>query len=111
MALPANRQPATPPPHSAPRALPILFWALFGATLTEHGYILPYQPEREASGRISHFYATLRPKRYVEDGIRSYYMDDSGVIHATSEDRPATSTDPEAFPCELGEVCLDASAP
>jgi len=33
MALPANWQPAPPPAHSVSRALPTLFWALFGATL------------------------------------------------------------------------------
>jgi hypothetical protein len=53
----------------------------------------------------------MRRPRDGEDAIRSYYMDDSRVIHATPEDRLATSTDPKTFPCELGEVCVDASAP
>jgi hypothetical protein len=94
-----------------PRPDPVLQAAAHSNRVEDHGYILDYEPERDPSGKISHFNVTLRPKRYVEDGIRSYYMDDSGVIHATPEDRPATSTDPEALPCELGEVCVNAPAP
>ncbi|MGB8525130.1 MAG: hypothetical protein WCD43_19360 [Candidatus Acidiferrales bacterium] len=78
----------------------------------DHGYILDYEPSRDASGKIVHFGVSLRPKTFGEDGVRSYFMDESGVIHATSEDRPATSADPEAMTCEsvLGEVCQDAPA-
>jgi hypothetical protein len=94
-----------------PRPDPVLQAAANSNRVEDHGYILDYEPERDASGKIAHFNVSLRPKRYVEDGIRSYFMDDSGVIHATPEDRPATSTDPEALPCELGEVCVDLPTP
>jgi hypothetical protein len=86
---------------------PILEAAANSNRVEDHGFILDYEPEHDASGKISHFYVTLRPKRYIEDGIRSYYMDDSGVIRATPEDRTATATDSEALPCESGEVCGD----
>jgi len=94
-----------------PRPDPVLQAAANSNRVEDHGYILDYEAERDASGKIGHFNVSLRPKRYVEDGIRSYFMDDSGVIHATPEDRPAASTDPEALPCELGEVCVSLPAP
>jgi hypothetical protein len=75
-----------------------------------HGTILDYEPTRDASGRIVYFNVTLRPKNFGEDGVRSYFMNDSGVIHATSEDRAATSGDTEAMTCEfvIGDFCEDA---
>jgi hypothetical protein len=78
----------------------------------DHGYILDYEPSRDASSKIVHFGVSLRPKTFGEDGVRSYFMDESGVIHATSENRPATSVDPVAMACEsvLGEVCQDTLA-
>jgi hypothetical protein len=90
---------------------PVLQAAANSNRVEDHGYILDYEPARDASGKISHFYVTLRPKRYAEDGIRSYFMDDSGVIHAVAEDRAAVSADPEAMSCEfvLGPVCEDAA--
>jgi len=76
----------------------------------DHGYILDYEPARDSSGKVVHFGVSLRPKNFGQDGVRSYFMDDSGVIHATPEDRPATAADPEAMTCEsvLAEVCQDA---
>jgi len=88
---------------------PLLQAAANSNRVEDHGYILDYEPTRDASGKIVHFGVSLRPKTFGEDGVRSYFMDDSGAIHATSEDRPATSADPEAMTCEsvLGEVCQD----
>jgi hypothetical protein len=90
---------------------PILQAAANSNRVEHVGYILNYEPEREASGKVTHFYITLRPKRYAENSIRSYFMDDSGIIHATPEDRPAAPTDPAALPCELGEVCVNLPTP
>jgi hypothetical protein len=91
---------------------PLMQAAANSNRVEDHGYILDYEPSRDVSGKIVHFAVSLRPKAFGEDGIRSYFMDESGVIHATSEDRPATSSDPEAMTCEfaLGEVCEDAPA-
>ncbi len=91
---------------------PLMQAAANSNRVEDHGYILDYEPSRDASGKIVHFGVSLRPKTFGEDGVRSYFMDDFAVIHATSEDRPATSADPEAMTCEsvLGEVCQDAPA-
>ena len=64
----------------------------------------------DASGKIAHFHFTLRPEHY---GDRSYFTDDSGKIHATSEDRSATANDPEPLTCEVEEntLCEDAKTP
>jgi hypothetical protein len=56
------------------------------------GYNLSYAPG-EAQGRITHFALTAQPERY---GFRSFYLDETGVLRATRENRPATSDDPPA---------------
>ena len=78
-----------------------------------NGDVVEYQPQRDASGKISHFYFTLRPEHYGIDGVRSYFTDDSGEIHATSEDRSATADDPAPLACEVeaDRLCEDAKAP
>jgi hypothetical protein len=77
------------------------------------GDVVEYQPQRDASGEIGHFYFTLRPEHYGVDGVRSYFTDDSGEIHATSEDRSATADDPAPLSCEVeaNTLCEDAKAP
>jgi hypothetical protein len=86
---------------------PILQAAANSNRVEDHGYILDYEPTTDNSGKILHFNVTLRPKNFGEDAVRSYFMNDSGVIHATSEDRAATAGDPEAMTCEsvIGEFC------
>jgi type II secretory pathway pseudopilin PulG len=56
------------------------------------GYNLSYTTS-EAQGRITHFVLMAQPERY---GFRSFYLDESGVLRATRENRPATSDDPPA---------------
>jgi len=56
------------------------------------GYILSYTTG-ELRGRITHFALVAQPQRY---GFRSFYLDESGVLRATRENRPATSDDPPA---------------
>jgi len=46
------------------------------------------------SGGTSGFSATCRPSGYQVTGTRSFYVDESGVVRWTSEDRPAAATDP-----------------
>jgi hypothetical protein len=57
----------------------------------------------DASGEIANFHLTLRPEHY---GYRCYFTDDSGKIHATSEDRSATANDPAPLTCEVEEKYL-----
>lgn len=74
---------------------------------TGYGYVLDYQPTPGADGKLTHFNVTLRPEHYGIDGIRSYSMDDSGKVHATPEDRPATADDPLALSCEIEGLCTE----
>jgi hypothetical protein len=41
------------------------------------------------------FHISARPTRYGVSGLRSYYADQTGSIHATPLDRAATSNDPQ----------------
>jgi len=56
------------------------------------GYNLAYTSS-ELRGRIMHFTLVAQPERY---GFRSFYIDDTGILRATREDRAATSEDPPA---------------
>ena len=56
------------------------------------GYNLSYTTG-EAQGRITHFALVAQPERY---GFRSFYLDESGVLRATRENRAATADDPPA---------------
>jgi hypothetical protein len=56
------------------------------------GYNLSYSTG-EMKGRITHFVILAQPERY---GFRSFYLDESGVLRATRENRPASADDPPA---------------
>ncbi len=47
------------------------------------------------------FTLEARPESYGATGLRSYFVDQSFLIHATPENRSATASDPEALPCEF----------
>jgi type II secretory pathway pseudopilin PulG len=58
----------------------------------EAGYTLAYAPGMpDPGGSVRTYTLQARPARY---GLRSYFTDQSGVIHATRENRPATPQDP-----------------
>jgi len=56
------------------------------------GYNLAYT-STENQGRITHYTLVAQPERY---GFRNFFIDDTGVLRATRESRPATSDDPPA---------------
>jgi len=57
------------------------------------GYELEYAPSPPAAdGRVRTYTLLARPSNY---GYRQFYTDETGVIHATRENRPATAQDPE----------------
>jgi hypothetical protein len=56
------------------------------------GYNLTYTTT-EMNGRITHYSLSAQPERY---GFRSFYLDESGVLRATRENRLATGEDPPA---------------
>jgi len=54
-------------------------------------YTLQYTPGKpDAAGRVTTYTLVARPGNF---GFRSYYTDETGVVRATSEDRPATVED------------------
>ena len=54
-------------------------------------YTLQYAPGKpDADGRVTSYTLIARPGNF---GFRSYYTDESGVLRATAEDRPATVQD------------------
>lgn len=56
------------------------------------GYTLLYAPgPPEVDGSIKSYTLTARPDRY---GFRNFYTDQTRGLHATRENRPATSQDP-----------------
>jgi hypothetical protein len=56
------------------------------------GYTLTYTAT-ELQGRITHYSLVAQPERY---GFRSFYLDETGILRATRENRPATPDDPPA---------------
>ena len=66
-------------------------------------YRVTYNPIRNVyDSSIVTFSMSARPATYGVDGLRSYLIDDAGVVHWTSEDREATLRDREVSPCESG---------
>jgi len=64
------------------------------------GYRFTYTPgPRDAKGAINSYTIIARPIKYGKvyaEGkmVRSFFTDQSGIIRFTSEERPATATDP-----------------
>jgi hypothetical protein len=57
------------------------------------GYEIQYAPaSADDSGRIKSFVLLARPGNF---GYRNFYTDETGAIHATIANRPATPQDPE----------------
>jgi type II secretory pathway pseudopilin PulG len=56
------------------------------------GYKMEYTPAPTGSdGRVRNYILLARPGNY---GYRNFYADESGVLRATRENRPATAQDP-----------------
>jgi hypothetical protein len=53
------------------------------------------------------FHALAGPTRYGDFGVRHYYMDETGIIRGTPENRDATRDDPPIPDCEWdrGKAC------
>jgi hypothetical protein len=67
-----------------------------GKTSTYNVTYTPGPPD--ASGRITTYTISVRPISYGIGGAASYFCNESGVIHWTDEDRPATTEDPSQTP-------------
>jgi hypothetical protein len=49
---------------------------------------------------VSGFTLTARPKSYGKDGVRSYFVDETGIVRGTSDNRAAGPNDPPVPACE-----------
>jgi hypothetical protein len=63
-------------------------------------YKFEYQPTNAASGKYKGFELAARPQEYGKKALRSYFMDESGVVRATPQDRAAKAEDTDAR-CEF----------
>jgi hypothetical protein len=80
-----------------------LSFAVAGGT-----YKFVYHPRRAVNdSSYRAFDIDMQPNAYPVDGIRSYWMDDSGEIHWTRDDRPARRTDPLLGNCKSWQSCSD----
>jgi hypothetical protein len=59
------------------------------------------------AGDQSSFSLQARPNQYQESGVRSYYVDEDGIIRATVKNRPANKNDSPIPTCEwdVGTTC------
>ena len=61
---------------------------------TKSGYeFILWTAGPNSQGRVSRFFVVARPQRYQE-GVRSFFIDESGVERFTAENRAATAADP-----------------
>jgi hypothetical protein len=59
------------------------------------GYVFVLTPASpDAHGRITHYTVIARPQRYGKEGKHSFLMNESGLLHSTTEDRTPTAQDP-----------------
>jgi hypothetical protein len=77
-------------------------------------FVYHYKPKVESTGLLTGFTLEARPREYGLSAIRSYLFlvtalpvrpsgpPGSYVVHATTQDRPATEADPLALECEIG---------
>jgi hypothetical protein len=72
-------------------------------------YRFRYTPQPDSSGARTRFNLTAKPVSYNDDGVRSYFIDEKGLLRATSDNREATASDQELAKCEylIGLQCLD----
>ena len=70
---------------------PVMFASCKQNRCSWDGYEVRY--ERRSSGLRGGYTLQARPEQYGRTGVRSFYMDQSGVIRATEEDRAATERD------------------
>lgn len=78
--------------------------------MPDNTYTVYYKSPSEATLNDSTSFALqARPNIYRESGIRSYYMDEDGIIRATIKNRPANRNDAPIPRCEWdqGTSCLE----
>lgn len=76
--------------------------------ITNNNYTIQYKsPSGAEPASTFSFSIQARPNQYGESGIRSYYVDESGIIRATVKNRPANHNDDPIPSCEwsMGLPC------
>lgn len=63
-------------------------------------YKFEYQPANALNGKYKGFRLDARPQEYGKQALRSYFMDESGVVHTTPQDHAARAEDADAS-CEF----------
>jgi len=59
------------------------------------GYIFTLKPGApDIEGRVTSYAVTAIPVRFREEATPGFFMDETGLIHYTKENRPATTNDP-----------------
>jgi hypothetical protein len=71
-------------------------WMREANYLQQYGYVLTYEAKVNPTPGVHAFEINARPVPYGRWGLRSFYVDDNGVVRATPEDRPANTQDPPA---------------
>ncbi len=62
--------------------------------ISRNGYRITYTPGDGVFGTISTYTIVARPIEYGDTGERSFFTDHTGIIRATSENRPSEAADP-----------------
>ncbi len=76
-------------------------------SFSDRAYIYRYE---KIAGPPENFRLSMRPTRYGVTGILSFYVDNTGIVHSTPEDRPATPQDPQSDSCAYGAPFSDCAA-
>lgn len=62
---------------------------------TKNGYIFTLTPgPRDSSGRITKYTVTATPQTFNKAGTRSFFLDETGVVRWTNENRASSASDP-----------------
>ena len=65
------------------------------ASGAKSGYVFTFNPgSPDSSGRRTKYAVTAQPRTFEKTGDRSFFVDESGLIRYTIENRPATAADP-----------------
>jgi len=68
-----------------------------GTHFSESGYRLTYLPRKlKAAGRVTAYAIAARPREFGKTGMRSFLLDERGVVHSTKRNRAATRKDAPA---------------
>jgi len=62
---------------------------------TKNGYVFTLTPGApDASGVIKKYTVTASPQTFGKAGVRSFFVDETGIIRYTAENRRASASDP-----------------